>query len=218
VKVATRKEKSGIKRFMIKKIKDKEYKIEDVMEFLRESNAIEGVRDQDSLDQARHAWDYLIEQDKLTPKVILETHKILMIPSCLKPNERGYFRTVPIYIGGREGIRFDKIKDAIDHWISNVMDLVDNGKKETKTFLEGVIKAQHVEFEKIHPWIDGNGRTGRMYMNWTRFKLGLPILIIHAGKEQMEYYKWFREEVKLSNCCGSQIINGKCRDCKEGVE
>lgn len=26
------------------------------------------------------------------------------------------------------------------------------------------------------------------------------------------------ETGELSNCCDAQIINGKCRDCKEGVE
>lgn len=193
------------------------YKMEDVMEFLRESNAIEGVHDQDSLDQARHAWEFLIEQDKLTPGVILKTHKILMIPSCLRPDERGYFRTVAVYVGGREGMRHDKIRAAIDHWVMNVMDIIKNGKNEAKTFLENVIKVQHVEYEKIHPFVDGNGRTGRMFMNWTRQKLGLPILIIKAD-ERWDYYKWFREEEETSSCCDAKIINGRCRDCKEGVE
>jgi len=53
-------------------------------------------------------------------------------------------------------------------------------------------KQCHVLFEKIHPFIDGNGRTGRMVYNWHRLKLGLPIHIIHEGKEQFKYYKWFK--------------------------
>lgn len=170
----------------------KEYKIEDVMEFLRESNAIEGVRDQDSLDQAKHAWEFLMKQEELTIGNILKTHKIIGLNQCLKPNEKGYFRTVPVWVGGREGIRFDKIRKAMDQWVLNAMDVVNNGKKEPKEFLIELINAQHVVFEKIHPFVDINGRTGRLLLNWTRFQLGLPILIIHAGKEQMEYYRWFR--------------------------
>jgi Fic family protein len=133
-----------------------------------------------------------MKQEILTIGVILKTHKIIALNSCLKPNEKGYFRTVPVWVGGREGIKHDKIRKAMDQWIVNAMDVVNNGKKEPKEFLVELINAQHVVFEKIHPCVDINGRLGRLLLNWTRLQLGLPILIIHAGKEQMEYYKWFR--------------------------
>ena len=168
------------------------YNYENLIEFLSESNAIEGVHDPDSLQQALHAWKFLIESDRLTVGTILKVHKILMLHSCLKPNEKGYFREVPVWVGGREGMEWSKIREAIDHWVMNANDLINNGKKQNPIFLEDVIKKQHVEYEKIHPFVDGNGRTGRMFMNWTRMKLGLPILIIHRGQEQQEYYKWFK--------------------------
>jgi len=54
------------------------------------------------------------------------------------------------------------------------------------------IKKAHIAFEKIHPFEDGNGRVGRIILNFQRVKAGLPILVIHTGKEQQEYYKWFK--------------------------
>ena len=57
---------------------------------------------------------------------------------------------------------------------------------------EETIEQDHIWFEKIHPFEDGNGRTGRILMNIQRLNAGLPLLIIHEGKEQMEYYKWFQ--------------------------
>ena len=57
---------------------------------------------------------------------------------------------------------------------------------------EYISKTLHVKYEKIHPFVDGNGRTGRIFMNWWRIKNNLPILVIHEGKEQMDYYKWFK--------------------------
>jgi len=53
-------------------------------------------------------------------------------------------------------------------------------------------KQIHVAFEDIHPFVDGNGRVGRILYNIHRIKLGLPIHIIHEGEEQKEYYKWFK--------------------------
>jgi len=163
----------------------------DIEEFLLESNAIEGVFDDDSYEQALIAWNWLSEQREMSAHVMLKTHKILMLHQNLYPNEKGYFRNVPVWIGGREGIDSSKIAPAIKHLCMNINDIIDNGKKESEIFLNKITKEHHVEYEKIHPFVDGNGRTGRMFMNWERLKVGLPLLIIHAGDEQQEYYKWF---------------------------
>ena len=63
-------------------------------------------------------------------------------------------------------------------------------------FSEHEIKMSHVEFEEIHPFVDGNGRTGRILMNLYRIYMGFPILIIHTGKEQKEYYSWWNNDRK----------------------
>jgi len=158
---------------------------EPIIQFLLESNAIEGVFDVISLEQAMKAWTYLIKQEKLTVDVLLKTHKILMLFQPLPSNEKGYFRRVPVWVGGREGLRFDKIPDAIDNWL-NFMNDVDEEKVNAKKL--------HIMYEEIHPHTDGNGRTGRMYLNWyLTKKLKQPILIIKAS-ERHEYYKWFNEK------------------------
>lgn len=166
--------------------------LETIKEFLKESNAIEGVYDFDSLLHAVDAWQYLSKRKVMTTGLILKVHKILMLNQPLQPDERGYFRKVPVWIGGKEGIQANRIPEEIVQWTKNVNDLIRGGKKESDIFKERVSKIQHIEYERIHPFIDGNGRTGRMFMNWTRLRIGLPVLVIHEGKEQMEYYKWFK--------------------------
>ena len=153
----------------------------EVEEFLKESNAIEEVFDDDSLKQARYAWEYLMKQNGLTPGIILKTHKILMLHQNLYPFEKGYFRNVTVYIGGQPTINALRVPNEIEHWCDEGVELLIDPKK------------LHIRYEKIHPFVDGNGRTGRMFMNWQRIKrLKLPLLIIHTGKEQQEYYKWFK--------------------------
>jgi Fic family protein len=160
-----------------------------VIDFLRESNAIEGVYDDDSLQQAQYAWEYLISQEKITPSVVLKTHKILMLHQPLRPDEKGYFRMAQVWIGGKEGLHYSEIREAMKGWCERAnLQVAHPGSR-----IEEDIQAHHVLYENIHPFIDGNGGTGRMFMNWQRLKLGLPILVIKAD-EKLEYYKWFNEE------------------------
>ena len=55
-----------------------------------------------------------------------------------------------------------------------------------------MIKDDHIAFEAIHPFIVGNGRIGRIIMNWQRDKVDkiLPILVIKES-EKWDYYSWF---------------------------
>lgn len=148
--------------------------------FLRESNAIEDVWDERSLLDAKRAWDYLISFDTLTKENILKAHDILMT-NHLPPLERGYFRLVRVWIGGGEAITAKMIPGLFDDWLEGA----NAGSKWCDE------KESHIKFEKIHPFIDGNGRMGRIIMNWQRVKHGKPILVIYE-KEKQKYYEWFR--------------------------
>lgn len=164
----------------------------ETIEFLYQSNLIEGIDDPKMLGDAITAWEFLIEQAVLTTGVILKTHKILMKRSGLFPHEKGYFRRVDVWVGGHKGREVAQIPGAMKQWVVNTNDVAQNNQNEAKLFLDNLIKDQHVQYEKIHPFVDGNGRTGRMLMNWTRLKCGLPLLIIKASERQM-YYSWFRK-------------------------
>lgn len=163
---------------------------EDVVDFLRESNNIEDEWDDDSLAQAIYAWNYAISQDKMTPDVVLKTHKILMLHQKLLPTERGYFRKVPIYIGGHEAKPWFVVPELIENWCNEVNFLQEHKEELKKQLIEDSIQGHHITYEGIHPFVDGNGRTGRIFMNWQRIKAGLPIDIIKE-KEKNKYYDWF---------------------------
>lgn len=174
----------------MKKATNKAYRViknplGEVISFLRESNAIEGVFDNDSLQQAIYAWDYLIKQQALNTAVILETHRILMLHQPLEPKAIGAFRRCKVWVGGREGLEWLQVPAAIDEWVKDAMTSVKipglNGRH---------IKLDHVNFEHIHPMQDGNGRLGRLLFLWQRIKARLPVQIIYE-KARQSYYQWF---------------------------
>lgn len=155
----------------------------NVETFLIESNAIEGIYDYISLKQARRAWNYLMSKEVLTTGVILKTHKILMLHSNLYPNEKGYFRNYEVRIGNDFGLNYSLVPSHIKMQFCF---------ETMRVHPVPDWKALHIIYEKIHPFVDGNGRTGRMFMNWTRIKrCGLPLLIIKESEKQ-DYYSWFK--------------------------
>ena len=152
-----------------------------LQEFLVESNAIEGEYDIESLWCAKEAWDFLQTKKTLTAAAILEMHDILMENHLKRPN-RGSWRRRPVYIGYREGLNWNRIPMAIDDWLFHANISSD----------ELAIKRDHVKYEHIHPFIDGNGRSGRIIMNWQRVKHGFKIETIKE-KDKLEYYAWFND-------------------------
>ena len=154
-------------------------------EFLIHSNWIENERSEEALEDARLAWEYLKKKD-ITVESILTTH--LLIMRRLNKKIAGKIRDCDVWIGGKRKIFVAEkiIRDDLE----SLCDAMEASKK-LSSMREECAKAMHIDFEDIHPFQDGNGRVGRHVMNRHRLELGLPILVIHEGEEQMEYYKWF---------------------------
>lgn len=56
----------------------------------------------------------------------------------------------------------------------------------------------HLDFETTHPFCDGNGRIGRVIINYQLFRLGFPAIIIR-DKEKARYYQSFKDYEKNKN-------------------
>lgn len=158
----------------------------DVLEFLIESNLIEDEKSVEAIEDAQKAWEYAMTLKRIDTKNLLAIHRILM--ERLNPRIAGKIRDVDVWVGGRMGAKPSQLRTKLRKYFfefNNPLSRSDGLEDSTKIF--------HVGFEEIHPFEDGNGRTGRILYNWQRLKYHLPIHVIHHGDEQWEYYKWFQK-------------------------
>lgn len=78
-------------------------------------------------------------------------------------------------------------------FVKTDMDLLLKWYNKNKNILHPLVLATgfHHKFEKIHPFMDGNGRTGRMLLNYILLRKEYPPFIIHK-KTRNEYLRVMR--------------------------
>lgn len=156
------------------------------IDFLEQSNYIENEYSQEAMEDSIKCWKRFGGLGiPIRIDIIKKIHRCIM--RRLDERIAGKFRRLQVGVMTKSG----RFEEGL-HWRYIELELDKLCQFVPKT--ESEIKDWHIRFEKIHPFEDGNGRTGRIIMNIQRLQAGLPILIIHTGKEQLEYYDWFSEE------------------------
>ena len=98
----------------------------------------------------------------------------------IKDTER--YRTVQVFIRGSEHIppAPEKIPNLMTYFVYNY------NHDEEDIFTK--IARYHIEFEKIHPFEDGNGRTGRLLLNYELLKNNIPPVVI-SKEDRVTYFE-----------------------------
>jgi len=155
------------------------------MERIHESNLIEGIDDPKEDKQSMVAWKWLKRQKKIGHYEILKVQKMITINQTnLFSNERGYYRDlakVNVTVGGHVPPNYNLVPCLMDNWVLDFQDSVEPME-------------MHIRFEKIHPFVDGNGRTGRMLLWYHENKLGITPTLIKS-EERYEYYELLRSKI-----------------------
>jgi len=179
------------------------------IEFLQHSNYIENEFSKKALEDAKKAWEFAKEnKNNFSLEYILEIHNKLLYR--LNLNIAGKLRDCAVRIGGRKEIAYFSPEDEMIFYkyvggrriskpkkgelTRKINDWVKVYETEKEKINYEKIKSLHIKFEQLHPFRDGNGRTGRILMNIQMINATLPLRIIHEGKEQQEYYKWFKKD------------------------
>lgn len=181
---------------------------EFMVEFTYNSNAIEGntltlketamVLEGMTIDQKplkdhleavghRDAFLYIQEIAKqelpLSEFVIKNIHSLVLMN---QPEDKGIYRKIPVRIMGAytEPVQPYLIEPKMTELLA-----ANEERKITMSVIERIARF-HLEFEGIHPFIDGNGRTGRLIMNLDLIRNGYPAINVKFA-DRKKYYDAF---------------------------
>ena len=174
-------------------------------EFIYNSNAIEGntltlretdiilqfgitvkgksLKEHNEVKGQEYALDFLNEvlkkEEPLSIRLIREFHALILNDD---KDNRGKFKQENNTILGAkfQTTPFYQVEEKLQ-------ELIDNFNESDKNLIEKVAKF-HNDFEMVHPFNDGNGRTGRLLMNLELMKNGYPITII-KNEDRDDYYQ-----------------------------
>lgn len=117
----------------------------------------------------------------LSEKLIKDIHSLVLID---RPEDKGVYRRIPVRIMGAE-------HDPPQPYLIPVqMEQLIQGKKKTKKHALENAALFHLDFEGIHPFIDGNGRTGRLILNLMLMQEGYPPIDVKFV-DRKRYYACF---------------------------
>ena len=179
---------------------------EFIVEYTYNSNAIEGntltLRETDlvlrglTIDRKplkdhmeavghKEAFDYVCELVKdnvpLSESIIKQIHFLVLAD---KKDDRGVYRRVPVRIMGAQHVPVQP------YLIEPKMEQLLRDYAESTEHIITKLARFHIEFEGIHPFIDSNGRTGRLLVNLELMKAGYPPIDIKFA-DRIAYYDAF---------------------------
>ena len=181
---------------------------EFIVEYTYNSNAIEGntltLRETDlvlrglTIDKKplkdhmeavghKEAFEFVSELVKnnvpISESVIKQIHYLVLAD---KKEDRGVYRRVPVRIMGAQH------EPVQPYLIAPKMEELLHTFAESTEHIVTKLARFHIEFEGIHPFIDGNGRTGRLLINLELMKAGYPPIDIKFT-DRITYYNAFDE-------------------------
>ena len=128
---------------------------------------------------------------EISKETILLLHQMLI--GNIDDGVAGRFRQKGEYV--RVGTHIAPAPEHIEKIIEEI--LIEYTSEHNRYFADKIAKF-HLDFENLHPFNDGNGRIGRVVINYQLQRLGFPNIIIR-DKDKQRYYDGFKEYRKNRN-------------------
>jgi len=137
----------------------------------------------------------ILAREQFSNEFFNEIHSILMSGNVRKPNLIGQYRTEQNYIGKNDSSHeityIPPVPESVPELMDNLISYINSPSDVYRPLVR--IAIIHAQFETIHPFMDGNGRVGRMlipfYLYYTK-QIELPCFFISEALEhdKLRYY------------------------------
>lgn len=134
-------------------------------------------------DAFMYVQDIALKEVDLTETVIKNIHSLVLMN---RPEDKGVYRRIPVRIMG--AYTYPVQPYMIEPKMTELLE--NNVTRENKMSIIERIALFHLEFEGIHPFIDGNGRTGRLILNLDLIRNGYPPINVKFT-DRKRYYDAF---------------------------
>jgi Fic family protein len=155
--------------------------LEDAMEIIHykisPNKSLRDVRETEA--HSKVFLQMIKKNEKITKELLLQWHQGIFGET--KSDISGRFRDYLVRVGPHLAPDWQDVEDLMKEFIK----FIEENKKINPVELAG---RAHYKFEKIHPFGDGNGRIGRLLMNFILWHNKYPMLIIEY-KKRKSYYK-----------------------------
>jgi len=121
--------------------------------------------------------EILKKEEPISQSLLLRWHKEMFKET--KADIAGRFRTWPVSVGPYFPPHWSKIEKSMAQLMAFV-------NKSPMNPVEIAIRSHYI-FVKIHPFGDGNGRIGRLLMNYILWKNGYPLFVTENTKKKVYY-------------------------------
>ena len=143
----------------------------------------------DHLEAVGHRDAFLYMEELAQKKTKLRDTEIRNIHALVlmdRPEDKGVYRRIPVTIAGAftQPVQPYLVEPKIAELL-----LANEEWKKTMLPVERIARF-HLEFEGIHPFVDGNGRTGRLIMNLELIRNGYPAINVKFA-DRKRYYDAF---------------------------
>lgn len=157
---------------------------------IQQGITVKGKSLKDHLEAKNHkeALDYLYDLIEPNSNQTISEHLIknihALIIQDINKNIAGQYRNVDVFITGTEHVPPSALE--VPHKMRDLVEWAKNNYKKINIVEFAAIF--HHKFVHIHPFQDGNGRTGRLLMNIFLMQYGFPLTIIQKNDRQ-KYYR-----------------------------
>jgi Fic family protein len=165
---------------------------EEVKEILDERKKPSDEEEQETKNVAK-AVEYIRNtNESVSLHLLLKLHKL-----CFEGSKHfaGKFRDVNVVIRDLSGeiIHAGVPKEELEDYLKDFIEWYDENKNKFKPLVLAAIL--HNQFEHIHPFQDGNGRVGRLLLNFILLKSNYPPINIML-EDRREYYQTLQKYSK----------------------